>query len=71
MLIATSSALNYIELTANGRASSWLTATPELKQLKQSELGYWRRVLAVEDVPHMQTIRASSCMLAIAASPAQ
>lgn len=71
VLIATSSALDFTELTANGRASSWLMARPELKELKQSVLGYWRRALAVEELPHMQNTRARSSMLAIAASPAQ
>ena len=40
MLIATSKALDYTELTADGRASSWLNARPELTELKQSVLCY-------------------------------
>ena len=57
-IIATSSSLDSAELTAGGRNSSWLAARPELKELRQCMLGYWRRAAVDEDT---QDTRARCC----------
>ena len=65
-LIATSRTLDYSELTATGRASSWLAERPELKELEQSMKAYLQQAMPGGSLPQSCRVCpiASYCLIA-------